>query len=37
MTFSLFVYRTSEVRLAGTSMQLTVGLNFLWDAAVQSF
>jgi hypothetical protein len=37
VTFSLFIYRTSEVGLTGTSLQLTVGLNFLWDAAVQSF
>jgi 2',3'-cyclic-nucleotide 2'-phosphodiesterase (5'-nucleotidase family) len=36
-TFQAFLYKTDDVGEFGTNTELTVGLNYLWDATVQSF
>jgi 2',3'-cyclic-nucleotide 2'-phosphodiesterase (5'-nucleotidase family) len=36
-TFQAFLYKTDEVGEFGSNTELTVGLNYLWDATVQSF
>ncbi len=36
-TFQAFLYRTDAVGEFGSNTELTVGLNYLWDATVQSF
>ncbi|MBA2662376.1 MAG: 5'-nucleotidase C-terminal domain-containing protein [Bradymonadaceae bacterium] len=36
-TFNAFLYRTDAVGEFGTNTELTIGLNYLWDYAHQSF